>query len=93
MIPKIQRAIRQALREHPDGLTSRELGRIVPVHRSNIRRALRAMPDTYVDRWKPGLRNAYEKVWCVVFVPPDCPHPKDKQFKGGRKPQIGRAHV
>lgn len=84
MIPKIQRSIRQALHENPDGMTSSELAQVVPVHLSNIRRALRAMPDTYVDRWKPARHGSYEKVWCAVYVPPDCPHPKDRQFKGGR---------
>jgi len=83
MIPKVQRAVRKALHQHPDGLTAYELAKLIPVHRSNIRRALRAMPDTYVDRWARGARNSYEKVWCIVYVPPDCPHPLEVKFHSG----------
>lgn len=83
MIPKLQRAVRQALKDHPDGLTSAELQAMIGACRPNIRRALRAMPDTYVDRWRRGSCNAFEKVWCVAYVPPDCPHPKDTVYKGG----------
>lgn len=84
MIASIQYAIRKALRDHPDGLTSLQLLGLVNANRSNIRRALRAMPDTYVDRWARGQHNAFEKVWCAAYVPPDCPHPKDTVYKGGR---------
>ena len=88
MIPVVQRAIRKLLHEHPDGLTSRQLTDMVGAHRANVRRALRVMPDVYVDRWARGERNSFEKVWCAVYVPDDCPHPKDMVYRGGRGASI-----
>lgn len=84
MQPVRQKRIRELLRQHPDGLTPLKLAGMTGLHVSNIRTALRAMPDVYVDRWIKGKRGQYEKVWCAVHVPENCPHPKDKVYKGGR---------
>ena len=84
MKPVRQQRVRKLLREHQYGLTAQEISDATGMHIANVRTALRAMPDVYVDRWIPGKRGSYVKVWIAVFVPPDCPHPKDKQFKGGR---------
>ena len=78
MRPVRQQKIRSTLRQHPDGLTPLKLAEITGMHVSNVRTALRAMPDVYVDRWIPGKRGQYEKVWVAVPVPDDCPHPKDR---------------
>ena len=83
MRPVRQDRVRKILRETPEGLTANQIAEALGMHVSNARTALRAMPDVYVDRWKYGKRGQYEKVWVAVHVPADCPHPRDKQFKGG----------
>jgi glycosyltransferase A (GT-A) superfamily protein (DUF2064 family) len=71
------------LKSHEDGLTRQELSDALGIHITNVKRAIKAMPDAYVDRWVRGKRNAFQKVYCVVKVPEDCPHPKDQVFRGG----------
>lgn len=78
MTPIRQKRIRTILRSHPSGMTANEIAEITGMHRANIRTALRAMPDTYVDRWRLGGRGQFEKVWIAVPVPADCPHPRDR---------------
>ena len=81
MSPIRQQAIRDALRQHADGLTANQLGTLVPFNAADIRRCLLAMPDVFVDRWVKGKRGQFEKVWCAVHVPANCPHPKDRPFQ------------
>ena len=71
---------RDVLRENPDGLTVAQIHKITGVLHSAIRYALKAMPDTYIDRWVPS-ENGYASVWCVVDVPEDCPRPKNRGKK------------
>lgn len=78
MTPIRQKRIRTVLRAHPSGMTTKEIVAVTGMHPANIRTALRSMPDTYVDRWRIGNRGQFEKVWCAVPVPEDCPHPKDR---------------
>ena len=80
MIPVRQRRVRGLLRDHPDGLSAHQIAEVTGIHVSNVRTALRAMPDVYVDRWEPGKRGQFVKVWCAVYVPPPCPHPRDRVF-------------
>jgi hypothetical protein len=87
MKPTRQQAIRRLLLQHPDGLTRSQIGEKLNMQVGNVSTALKAMPDTYVDRFIPAPRGQYEKVWCAVYVPPDSPHPKDRIYKGG----MGRA--
>lgn len=74
--------IRKILRDHPDGMTVNQIHELLPeINRPHtIRKCLLSMPDSYVDRWtiSKGNRGQYEKVWCVVVPPSDCPHPKDR---------------
>lgn len=84
MTPVRQQRVRSLLRQYPEGLTPLKIAEITGMHPANVRTALRAMPDVYVDRWIPGKRGQFEKVWCAVYVPENCPHPRDKVFKGGR---------
>jgi hypothetical protein len=83
MKPVRQQRVRALLRQYPQGMTAYEIADITKMHIANVRTALRAMPDVYVDRWQPAKRGQYEKVWCAAYVPENCPHPKDKKFKGG----------
>lgn len=84
MKPVRQQRIRQLLLDNPDGMTPLQIAATTGMLVSNVRVALRAMPDVYVDRWVKGKRGQYEKVVCVVYVPEDCPHPTNKIYKGGR---------
>ena len=83
MKPVRQQRVREMLRKHPHGLSPLKIAELTGMHPANVRTALRAMPDVYVDRWAPAKRGQYEKIYVAVQVPEDCPHPKDKQFKGG----------
>lgn len=78
MTPVRQKRIRTLLRSRPNGMTPKEIAEITGIHVANIRTALKAMPDVYVDRWRIGERGQFEKVWVAVPVPDDCPHPKDR---------------
>jgi len=83
MTPIRQKKIRAVLRAKPYGLTPIEIATLLKMHPANVRTALRAMPDVYVDRWQVGKRGQYSKVWVAVRVPEDCPHPKDRVKWGG----------
>jgi len=78
MKPVRQKKIRTILRTRPSGMTPNDIAEVSGLHVANVRTALRAMPDVYVDRWRLGKRGQYEKVWVAVHVPDDCPHPKDR---------------
>jgi len=78
MTPVRQKKIRTLLRSRPNGMSPLEIAAVLEMHPANVRTALRAMPDVYVDRWRMGGRGQYEKVWVAVPVPEDCPHPKDR---------------
>lgn len=78
MTPIRQNKIRTLLRARQIGMTPKEIAEVTGMHVANVRTALRAMPDVYVDRWRMGNRGQFEKVWVAVHVPEDCPHPKDR---------------
>lgn len=84
MFPVRQRKVRELLRQNPAGLSPLKIAEITGIHPANVRTALRSMPDVYVDRWAPAKRGQYEKIYVAVHVPEDCPHPKDREFKGGK---------
>lgn len=68
--------LRELLRRHADGLTIAQIMAEFPSRtESNIRRTLKDLPDSYIDRWESAPRKAYKAVWCVVIPPEDCPHP------------------
>ena len=67
--------IRQLLREHPDGLTTKAIAERVGTNEEAARKRLHEMPDTYIDRWDGPRRGQYAAVWCVVIPPDNCPHP------------------
>ena len=71
-------SIRVALRGVPDGMTLEDLSDLLDRPHSNIRKVLKAMPDTYIDRWEVAPRGQYKAVWCVVVPPKDCPRPEGK---------------
>lgn len=72
-----QTKIRSILKRNQDGLTVKEMSNEIGIPTSNIYGVVRAMPDTYIDRWlEPVGKNPYTAVWCSVVPPEDCPHPK-----------------
>lgn len=74
--------LRALLRSHPDGLTLREIMDAFPDRtESNIRRTLKDLPDSYIDRWEAAPRQQYRAVWCVVIPPADCPKPPTKRLE------------
>jgi hypothetical protein len=71
-----EKQIRALLRANPDGLTTKQINDVLERTETNLRRVLRDMPDTYIDRWEPRERKAHAAVWCVVVPPEDCPRPQ-----------------
>ena len=90
MKPTRQQAIRDCLKRHGNGLTRQELADILRIPPSNIKTAIAGMPDVYVDRWVINSRKQYKKVYCVVHVPEDCPHPKDRVYPNPKPVTIWR---
>jgi hypothetical protein len=80
MKPTRQQAIRELLLKHPQGLTRQEISEAINIHVANVKTAIKGMPDVFVDRWVLGQRNHYQKVYCAVYVPEDCPHPTDRVY-------------
>jgi len=68
-------SIRVALRGVPDGMTLNDLAELLGRDHNNVRKVLRNMPDTYIDRWETAPRGQYKAVWCIVVPPSDCPRP------------------
>ena len=77
-----QTAVRELLRETPDGLTVTELSEKTGVHVNSIQRCIKNMPDAYIDRWSTTSRKKYySAIWCVVVPPANCPKPEPRKPK------------
>ena len=72
--------VRTLLRAAPDGLTVQEIMALLPrVDETHLSRILRAMPDSYIDRWISVTGARWHRaVWAVVIPPEDCPRPHKK---------------
>jgi hypothetical protein len=73
-------AIRMVLQKYPDGLTLTEIIERIEKDRSAVTRALKEMPDAYIDRWLPYKGKGpcpWQPVWCVVVPPENCPKPTE----------------
>ena len=73
-----QAALREALRKVQDGATASGLARQLGIQPNSALRALRGMPDVYIDRWVRTKRGPvpFIAVFCAVPVPADCPPPE-----------------
>lgn len=71
------KTIRKLLREVDDGLTIASISERTGHSHNVVWKALRRMPDSYVDRWIKSTKGAgrHAAVWCVVVPPEDCPRP------------------
>jgi type IV secretory pathway TrbF-like protein len=66
-----------------DGFTEVQLQEVTGRGHSSVRAALKAMPDTYIDRWTPGVKKEgktgptpkWVAVWDIVTPPEDAPRP------------------
>jgi len=72
------KSVRVTLRGIPDGATLEDLSELLDRSKYNVRKVLKNMPDTYIDRWEVAPRGQYKAVWCVVIPPTDCPRPDGK---------------
>ena len=82
MLTPAHPAIRALLRGHDDGFTINEIAARTDFKPESVRKALKAMPDVYIDRWQSAVhREPPQAVWCVVVPPEDCPRPDHKQPK------------
>jgi hypothetical protein len=104
-LPQLAPILRQILRDDMDGLTLVQITVKVMEklpHRKNnlenIRKALKKMPDAYVDRWtRECVRTGrHEAVWCVVVPPADCPPPgnqvdRDRERRSAMKKRKGES--
>ena len=70
------KSVRVTLRGIPDGITLEDLSELLGRSKYNVRKALKNMPDVYIDRWEVAPRGQYKAVWCVVIPPTDCPRPE-----------------
>jgi hypothetical protein len=83
--PGIQGELRKLLQQLCDGpeegATVASLARMIGRRIESTRYSLKAMPDTYIDRYVylEGCRRP-SAIWMIVTPPPDCPLP------GKRKP-------
>ncbi len=74
----LQDELRSLLREEfTDGASTRDLAERIGKDRSNVRSALHAMADVYIDRWEPTEVHAYWRpIYCAAQIPEDCPRPE-----------------
>ena len=78
------KVVREALRAHPDGLTTIQIHSATNAPQDTIRSILHNMPDAYIDRWVyRGTKKYLSAVWCVVVPPENCPRPE--RNTGARK--------
>ena len=73
--------IRKTLRDHADGLTASEIEDKTGINADTIRKALKNMPDCYIDRWTASSQGNLGAIWIAVNVPEDCPMPSKSKVK------------
>jgi len=79
-------AIRNLLKQHPDGLMVSEIAKQLNLQHRATAYALKAMLDTYIDRWVKLKSSPLAAVWCVIEVPEDCPKPTKDDYVQKKRP-------
>jgi hypothetical protein len=73
---KIKPILREALSQHPDGMTVKELVGLTGIDDTYVRSTLRKMETVYIDRWLPGgFQTRTQAVYCMAKIPQNCPRP------------------
>lgn len=69
--------VRTYLLERGTGATVVAMGEELGINSDSIRKALKTMPDAYIDRWVWSNKwiGKWVAVWDVIEVPEDCPKP------------------
>lgn len=72
-----QKAVRTALKAFPDGLSRTEISKVIGKPPESCMKAIRIMPDVYIDRWVRTQRGRikYTPVYLLVDVPENAPMP------------------
>ena len=77
-----QKQVRKLLREMcagpEEGATVATLALLLGRPPESIRQALKAMPDTYIDRHVYLNKHRASCLWMIITPPPDCPPPPKK---------------
>lgn len=68
--------LRELLRQSPDGLTVTQASDTLNLPRTSTLRALKGMPDVYIDRWEGPYNGQWAAVFCLHAPPPNCPRPE-----------------
>ena len=76
-----QDSIRDLLRIHSDGLSQKQISKILGIPLSKVCLVVKAMPDVYVDRWQQLIGGQFQKIFVAQQIPEDCPHPIDAYLK------------
>jgi hypothetical protein len=79
-------AIRNLLKQHPDGLMVSEIANELNLQQRATTIALKSMVDTYIDRWMRMSNAPLAAVWCVIEVPEDCPKPTKDDYVQKKRP-------
>lgn len=82
-----QKQIRDLLRAHPDGLTKKQISKILEIPISKVCSVIKAIPDVYIGRWEKLPGGQFQKIMMAAFVPEDCPHPIDAYLKDWHGPK------
>ena len=68
--------VRPILLQYEEGLTARHIAALLGIPSDSVKRAVRSMPDVYIDRWTLHTEGGkYVPVYVKVPVPEDCPPP------------------
>lgn len=79
MTTKIQIAIRQALRDAPNGLSINELSEVSGFRGTSVRRTISyQMPDVYIVEWREQYRCRPTAIYKAAYIPEDAPEPPPK---------------
>jgi len=66
--------IERLLRDHPDGMTTRQMADALGIDKEWVRSSLKAMPHVYIDRWvaiSTGVGGCIR--WAAVYMLADIP--------------------
>ena len=72
-------AVRKLLKQHPFGVSTKDIGTTLGIRQNTIYKVLAKMHDCYIDRWATPNRGQYIAVWCIADIPENCPYPTPRK--------------